>query len=257
MADDTKVGNTHNNVNETEVALDEQENELDHRPVEGTLDDEGVYIEQLQNGEVRISSNNFGNVIPKATQVMDYLHRDEKSNCISIWDFVAQVNKVKKGKKKKKMKSENTIDEDSCTEDEIDNDNELTSDIVLDNSDELEDSEEMETDQPSSTTEQQPLSADDILHSLAKTHPFGELQTGHYESCTHFQRVRRWENRFIPVPIGPKMPQQDQEFVYPKYCHLMLILFKPWRSVTIHLVPIHFLLFPTIVLHHNCCCRCR
>jgi hypothetical protein len=28
------------------------------------------------------------------------------------------------------------------------------------------------------------------------------------------------------------MPRRDQEFVYPKYCHLMLILFKPWRSVS-------------------------
>jgi len=58
---------------------------------------------------------------------------------------------------------------------------------VLDDSDELEDSEEMETNELSLTTEQKPLLADDILHSLAKTHPFGELQTGHYESWTHFQ----------------------------------------------------------------------
>jgi hypothetical protein len=68
------VGNTHNNVNETEGTLDEQENELDHRPVKGTLNDEGVYIEQLQNNEIRIGSDKFRNVIPKVTQVMDYLH---------------------------------------------------------------------------------------------------------------------------------------------------------------------------------------
>ncbi|KAG2149574.1 hypothetical protein BD769DRAFT_1331743, partial [Suillus cothurnatus] len=36
----------------------------------------------------------------------------------------------------------------------------------------------------------------------------------------------------IPVPMGPRMPRRDQQAVYPKYCRLMLILFKPWRSVS-------------------------
>ncbi|KAG1851021.1 uncharacterized protein F5147DRAFT_555006, partial [Suillus discolor] len=31
---------------------------------------------------------------------------------------------------------------------------------------------------------------------------------------------------------GPRMPRRDQEYIYPKYCRLMLILFKPWRSVS-------------------------
>ncbi|KAG2368148.1 hypothetical protein BDR07DRAFT_1212825, partial [Suillus spraguei] len=31
---------------------------------------------------------------------------------------------------------------------------------------------------------------------------------------------------------GSKMPHRDQESIYPKYCCLMLILFKPWRSIT-------------------------
>ncbi|KAG1748993.1 uncharacterized protein EDB91DRAFT_1047353, partial [Suillus paluster] len=32
--------------------------------------------------------------------------------------------------------------------------------------------------------------------------------------------------------MGPKMPRRDQEPMYPKYCRLMLILFKPWRSIS-------------------------
>ncbi|KAG1779166.1 hypothetical protein EV702DRAFT_966578, partial [Suillus placidus] len=32
--------------------------------------------------------------------------------------------------------------------------------------------------------------------------------------------------------MGPRMPHRDQEPTYPKYCRLMLILFKLWRSVS-------------------------
>ncbi|KAG1738069.1 hypothetical protein EDD22DRAFT_787288, partial [Suillus occidentalis] len=32
--------------------------------------------------------------------------------------------------------------------------------------------------------------------------------------------------------MGPRIPRRDQESIYPKYCCLMLILFKPWRSVS-------------------------
>ncbi|KZV89334.1 hypothetical protein EXIGLDRAFT_574920, partial [Exidia glandulosa HHB12029] len=34
----------------------------------------------------------------------------------------------------------------------------------------------------------------------------------------------------IPVPIGPAIPRRDSPEIYPRYCRLMLILFKPWRS---------------------------
>ncbi|KAG1851020.1 hypothetical protein C8R48DRAFT_750064 [Suillus tomentosus] len=83
----------HSHSGDTEGALDEPNEEFEHRPVEGTLDDDGVYVEQLQNDEIRIGSDNFGNLVPKATQVMDYLHRDDKFSNICIWDFVAQVDK--------------------------------------------------------------------------------------------------------------------------------------------------------------------
>ncbi|KAF8240572.1 hypothetical protein L208DRAFT_1110414, partial [Tricholoma matsutake] len=34
--------------------------------------------------------------------------------------------------------------------------------------------------------------------------------------------------RRIPVLIG-SVPRRDQRQTYPRYCRLMLILFKPWR----------------------------
>ncbi|KAG2368149.1 hypothetical protein BDR07DRAFT_1448479 [Suillus spraguei] len=61
--------------------LDKHDKELEDRPVEGTLDDD------------KISSDNFGNLVPKVAQVMDYLHQHEKFNNICVWDFIAQVDK--------------------------------------------------------------------------------------------------------------------------------------------------------------------
>ncbi|KAF8239802.1 hypothetical protein L208DRAFT_1228433, partial [Tricholoma matsutake] len=34
----------------------------------------------------------------------------------------------------------------------------------------------------------------------------------------------------VPILIG-SIPRHDREVVYPKYCCLMLILFKPWCTV--------------------------
>ncbi|KAG1847645.1 hypothetical protein DFJ58DRAFT_717148 [Suillus subalutaceus] len=75
---------THNYDDDTKGNLDGHDEELEDRPVEGTLDDDGVYVEQLQNDEIRISSDKFGNHVPKAVQLMDYLHQDEKFNNISV-----------------------------------------------------------------------------------------------------------------------------------------------------------------------------
>lgn len=51
----------------------------------------------------------------------------------------------------------------------------------------------------------------------------------------HAQKLLKvlWEsNRRIPVPIGPRLPCRDHLSEWNKYCHLMLILFKPWRTAT-------------------------
>ncbi|KAG2361134.1 hypothetical protein BDR07DRAFT_1486224 [Suillus spraguei] len=196
MTDDITLRTTHDHHDDTKENLDKHDEELEDRPVEGTLDDDEVYVEQLQNDEIRIGSDNFGTIVPKAAQVMDYLHRHEKFNNICVWDFVAQVDKVENNKKNnnKKTTTQRTNDNESYCDDNVDNEDELT-----DNT--LEDSEDMEVNEPYLF-----LSAEEILHSSTKTRPFAELQAGHYESRTHFQRVRRWENQLIPVPMGPKMP---------------------------------------------------
>ncbi|OSC97383.1 hypothetical protein PYCCODRAFT_1331650, partial [Trametes coccinea BRFM310] len=34
----------------------------------------------------------------------------------------------------------------------------------------------------------------------------------------------------VPVPIGPPIPRHDRSTELARFCRLMLILFKPWRT---------------------------
>ncbi|KAJ7205839.1 hypothetical protein GGX14DRAFT_367740, partial [Mycena pura] len=60
--------------------------------------------------------------------------------------------------------------------------------------------------------------------------PRVELLPGHDQELTHLLRVRAPSDKLVPVSIGPGLPRRDQPASYPKYCRLMLILLKPWRS---------------------------
>ncbi|KAJ7611289.1 hypothetical protein FB45DRAFT_687441, partial [Roridomyces roridus] len=52
---------------------------------------------------------------------------------------------------------------------------------------------------------------------------------GHTQQKTHVLRVRSSRDSLVPVPMGPGIPRRDRAELYPRYCRLMLIFFKPWR----------------------------
>ncbi|KAJ3843074.1 hypothetical protein F5878DRAFT_507423, partial [Lentinula raphanica] len=56
------------------------------------------------------------------------------------------------------------------------------------------------------------------------------LQPEHQQSQTHLLQLLKPADRVVPVPIGPGLPRRDRPEVYDRYCRLMLILFKPWRT---------------------------
>ncbi|KAG1727352.1 uncharacterized protein EDB91DRAFT_1253907 [Suillus paluster] len=118
--DGVKITDNHENDRDDILDAADEESDLQQKHVQAVLDDEEIYVEQLQNDEIRIDSDNFGNLVPKAAQVMDYLHRDEKFNNICIWDFVAQVDKVKNSRKKKKSKLDDVNNDDEDDDDDID-----------------------------------------------------------------------------------------------------------------------------------------
>ncbi|KAG1792595.1 uncharacterized protein HD556DRAFT_1238944, partial [Suillus plorans] len=65
--------------------------------------------------------------------------------------------------------------------------------------------------------------------SQAKDRPKVPFLSTHPQYESNVLRVRLVQDRVIPVPIGPRIPRRDQPKAYPRYCRLMLILFRPWR----------------------------
>ncbi|KIL63477.1 hypothetical protein M378DRAFT_79693, partial [Amanita muscaria Koide BX008] len=53
--------------------------------------------------------------------------------------------------------------------------------------------------------------------------------TLHEEHHTHVLKICHPRFRHIPVLVG-SVPRRDQPEFYVRYCRLMLILFKPWRT---------------------------
>ena len=51
----------------------------------------------------------------------------------------------------------------------------------------------------------------------------------HPQQKSHFMQKRK--HFFVPVLISPSFPRRSDEMKIDLYCQLMLILFKPWRTV--------------------------
>ncbi len=52
----------------------------------------------------------------------------------------------------------------------------------------------------------------------------------HPDSETHIQQVRHPSHRPLPMLVGPHPPRRDRPETLEKYCRLILILLKPWRT---------------------------
>ncbi|KAF8240947.1 hypothetical protein L208DRAFT_1230849, partial [Tricholoma matsutake] len=44
--------------------------------------------------------------------------------------------------------------------------------------------------------------------------------------------IRHQSAQFVVVPSGPAIPRCDRPHAYARYCHLMLVLFKPWQEAS-------------------------
>jgi len=137
--------------------------------------------------EVGVSVDHTGNFIEKPSQYMDYIYRGRELNELSLWDFVAQTEKIKH-----KLKN---MTEDECETQSID-------------------------------------TWSDMSVSQAKERPKVPFLGAHPQSESHVLRIRLVQDRVVPVPIGPRIPRRDQPKIYPRYCRLMIMLFKPWRIST-------------------------
>lgn len=205
LTDDTATDDTATN----ELGLDNQpSDDIDNMLVPEDGDDEMNQIDEPldtenlddladDEDEITFSVEDDGAVRPLASQVLDYITRPAALHHICLWDFIAQIKKVTK----RNQTSDSSANSDIEATDLADGDNTHQSDRAL-------------------------------LQLDTRTRPRFSLPVEHPEHDHKDMQIIHPHNRFIPVPIGPAIPRRDRVALYPKYCRLMLILFKPWRAVT-------------------------
>lgn len=230
-------------VREQSVGENESISETEHETLLGKNS-----INQQKNesdNEVGVGvDRTTGELVQKSDQVADYTLRGADLNEVCVWDFVAQVEKFRLTRKKQ------LLDQDTETNCEPEEDEEFNFDDADETEDNLvdfvDDNEQgfnnMEQDDYENVPNENVANdmfeysggvgqIQPLLSVRTRIRPRCELLQGHLEAKTHGLKVLHPDNRIIPVPIGPALPRRDRKDIYERYCRLMLILFKPWRSV--------------------------
>ncbi|KAJ7626987.1 hypothetical protein FB45DRAFT_749408, partial [Roridomyces roridus] len=147
-------------------------------------------------------------------QLADYQLRGNELKNICAWDFISHVDRIRKSTDRRRLANRDSDDEEDHDDDENELEEQdldlLDDQVVEDNADE-------------------DVSFESIFESEAHKRPRVSLLKGHSQEKTHLLRVRSPNDLLVPVPIGPGIPRRDKPEIYPRYCRLMLIFFKPWR----------------------------
>ncbi|KAF8415489.1 hypothetical protein L210DRAFT_3431364, partial [Boletus edulis BED1] len=156
--------------------------------------DEPVSDEKL-DGFVDV--DDAGNLQLWATMADDYRLRPYQLDMVSVWDFCAQIDKIRR--------TDTRGSNDSITSDDDDIDS------CVDN---------FQQDEGLSSH---------VLHCETVSRPTYRFQTVHSEYRSHVVKVRHPRKRLVPVPVGPALPRRDHSSSDARYCRTMLLLFKPWH----------------------------
>ena len=159
--------------------------------------------------EITVSASRAtGELVPHSNQILDYVHRPAELDGLSFWDFVAQTEKIGPSAMKSKTSE---VEDDSDDNEEQDDDTETNIPI----------------ERPDSSTHS---SLHDLLNCTTRVRPTFPFITGHIEQGRKLLRIVHPRLRRVVVPIGPAIPRRDKPEVRARYCRLMLLLFKPWRT---------------------------
>lgn len=165
-----------------------------------------------EDEDVTIAPTLEGNVVQCSTQVHDYRFRSLALSHLSVWEFVSEVDKVKKPSVTRHANG--AVYNSDHSEDSDDSGSDDGNDLIYEREGDLQDPHDLRN-----------------VQRGRKSQTF-VLHPGHAQRGTKAQRLRSDPAKyFIPVPIGPALPRRDHPELLPKYCRLMLVLFKPWRVV--------------------------
>lgn len=179
-----------------------------------TVVEENGVMMHMNEDEIRIELDKDRFLVPKGDQVADYIYRGRKLECLNLWDFISQIEKVRK-RKQEPTDFLNSINECESDLDEEKNDNEN----LLDEND-----DDVMTD----VLEE----GHTVLSLTSDSRPTCKFLNDHVEQASHILRVRQPTQRAVPVLIGPALPRRNVETHAAQYSHAMLLLFKPWREVS-------------------------
>ena len=153
--------------------------------------------------EYTVHADQDGNLIACMNQVDNYRFRSWALQHVCLWDFCAQINKIKQRR---------------------------GADDMIDHGGDSDCLTEAESDAVELTTSRVP--ALDVLGDTSYRRPCFQFLSNHVESKTRQLRMRHPSKRYVPVPIGPPLPRRDHEVFMARHARAMLLLFKPWRSAS-------------------------
>jgi hypothetical protein len=152
--------------------------------------------------EVSIRVDEGGNIAMLGDQISDYTFRPRELQGMCLWDFVAKAEKAHGGKRGAGVPP---VDEEA---------DEVTGGLSED--------EEQVDDSGRPGENDKRKGGRRTVEKFAFLSEHQEYERKH---------IRLREKDVVPVPIGPAMPRRDQPDARARYCRLMLILFKPWRTL--------------------------
>ena len=222
------LGNTDADCSESESdvtdLLDCQEGNSD--PAEEPLDvptqsEEHVTDNTLEaEDEVTFYVNESGGLATKCTYLEDYLYCSPELHDVCFWDYISRVEKVSISKDKRKHRKNAstsvnmTSDDDTDDSENDDPDSQFVDESVLDKLCDLH------------------WHNNHYLANTKRKRPRIPFDQEHGESCTHHQVIHSHSRRLVAVPLGLSIPRRDCPEIKERHAHLMLILLKPWISVT-------------------------
>lgn len=181
-----------------------QESESDGKGVFTSRPDDPMQV----HDDMSITYNTSARCVTAcANQLEDYMYRPVELEDLTYWDFVAQTEKVSASAAQR--------DPDAETEDDEEDDEDIVPTTL------------------NVTVEH--VGAENaiakLLQQTTRERPVFPFLREHCETGKKVMKIVHPRLRQVVVPIGPALPRRDRVQEHARYSRLMLLLFRPWRTV--------------------------
>jgi len=156
--------------------------------------------ESIDEGDVLVGIMPNGELIPRTSQITDYIQRGVALRNLSLWEYTSCIEKI-------------TVRH--CRRSRSDAEN---------NDDDL----EYEDSGPDVIEHIDPENLEVLIDDTSRSRPKFLFHPSHPEFATHVQQIRHPGQRQVTTTIGPSIVRRDQPENMDRFHRLMLMFFKPW-----------------------------